>query len=408
MSVLLPIIMMALGVILPYRVLLLLFGFVLPIDIISTLSPETLDLIRYGLALLVVLRSKDMRGHLKFRTVSWVAGLLLIAGLVGLVKALISSSSFETYLIAVISVLVAMFVAKSATNISQILTGFSFGMVASALDIIAQASGLPHLGENSEYGIRISGFSFNSTTAAPFLAVAICVLVLRRNSSDGHKASKWSWIIRGASVVVLASGLLLSGGRGGIAGLALALSVVGLSGLRRRPLLAAILMISATVLVVLNRTTIVNFLTQNRTTHGFTSGRDVLNQQAFDAFWSGGIFGLDTNTRLSLNPHTPILGFALDSGVIGLSVMLTLVTLNLWFIVGKNPGFPLEHRAIATVSFVTSLLEPTGFYVGLSKIMVFMIIASEWDRARHEGGTSSPPGGTLIGTRPSTSAPTTQ
>src|SRR5699024_8072946 len=214
--------------------LAVIFGFLFPIDVLESVNPLLIDGFRYILALILIM---FMRAEPRSRNEMALLATLILAALniIAMSRALFAERADIAMqsLVGVGAIILAYFVTKSAFLNRKMLLGFVFGIAWSALDIILQYSGLAYLGTTSEWGTRYAGLGLNSTNTAPFLAIGL-VLVL----------SNYLWLrstpvtlLRVSTGLLLAFGLLLSGGRGGIAGLAFAVVIFLFVQLRKHPLL---------------------------------------------------------------------------------------------------------------------------------------------------------------------------
>lgn len=348
-------------------------GIVLPIDVLGGINPALLDALRYGLALLLIImvaRHRPQRPALGQMAV----GLLAIYNLVLLIRSQYADEPSLTLqsAIGIASAVFAYLVVRSARTNKAILAGFLVGASLSATDILLQVAGLAHLGTTTEWGNRYPGLSFSSTNTAPFLAIGAVIAL------NGYLWAHRPLVLLGRWVlfVILGSGLLLSGGRGGLAGLLLALMIYFVFQLRRQPLVAILLSSSAFVFLVLRAEQVGHFLTRGGSTSTFTTGRVQLNAESWQAFLDGGVLGIDLTLRQMLSPHTPILSFALDAGVLGLVVGSILTSFVAWRTVrAVLPGTSGELVCmIAAIILVTSMLEPIGFFVGFAKACLLMIV----------------------------------
>ena len=358
-----------------------LLGLVLPIDTMGSVPPILFDVLRYGLALAIVVYVYSRRRDVQTNPLlGWVVLLLTTSGALAVAKALLLGGDLFTGIVAFISPLAAFLVVREMVNLRWILLGFVAGCTLSALDIIFQANGLPYLGVPSEYGFRYSGFSFGSTKVAPFLAVAICTVI-----------SPWAWarrraVFRVGLLAVLATALFLSQGRGGLAGLLVALAVLVLPLLRRRPLAALGLLLVGLPALYLSGafSALVGYVLRSgvSTTSDLTTGRAGLNSTAWDAFWAGGPLGVDPSIRHVLNPHIAPLTSAVDVGPFGLVATTIVCILLAYVMLFAPPRVPLLFRMIAAVSLVTALLEPNGFFVGFSGTMIVTLCFAQFARPR--------------------------
>lgn len=364
-----------------------LLGLVLPIDTMGGVPPVLFDVLRYGLALVIVVASLSRpRESRPNPLLGWVTFLLTTAGALAIAKAVFLGGSLFTGVVAFISPLVAFLVVRGMAHQCWLMLGFVAGCTLSAIDIIFQANGLPYLGVPSEYGFRYSGFSFGSTKVAPFLAVALCVVI-----------TPWAWakrrvLLRVALAVALGAALFLSQGRGGVAGLLAALAILVFTLLRRRPLLGfGLLLVVPPVLYFSGAFSALSdhVLRSNvQTASDLTTGRSALNSASWDAFWAGGPLGVDPSIRHLLRPHIAPLTSGVDVGPFGLMATSVVCVLLAYTMFLAPARVPVVFRMIAAVALVAALLEPTGFFVGFSGAMIvalcFAQFAQTVDNARHE------------------------
>ena len=350
-----------------------LLGFLLPIDYVDGFAPIIFDVCRYALLLVLALRLETSFQGRRYAAVI-VCYLLISYNLLLYIVQAVQGGGFVTSraLVGIGSVFLAFAATRNGSHNRILLLGFVTGCTISAMDILAQVAGLPYLGTPTDWGARYAGLSFNSTNTAPFLAVAALVVLSRRIWSQTVTAR----LFRLISFLILLGGLVLTGGRGGLAGFLVGASAYLLFLIRRSPgigLTGLLLVISVTIS---QYSAIVDFLTREGGTGGFTTGRDVLNAQAWDAFWQGGIFGVSVTERDLYRPHTPLLTFALDVGPWGLLVAIASTVALFYRLI--RPARPTSEGEVASmmagVLVTTALLEPVGFFVGAAKAVVLMIV----------------------------------
>lgn len=347
-------------------------GLIMPIDVFLSVPPIALDAVRYGLAALIVfLVYSRTRPSTKVSALDLVALLLILSGGVAVFKEAFFGGSLFIPVVSLVSALVAYLVIKARMHHRWLLLGFMAGCALSGLDIISQAAGLPYLGMPSEYGFRYSGFSFSSTNVAPLLAVAACIAIM-----------PWAWEkrripLRVILTVILVVSLFLSQGRVGVVGLLAAVFILALIYLWRRPLRTIVLL--AVGAVVFWASGLVEFLTDYLTrsdTPGrtdFSSGRSELNADAWDKFWRSGMLGLNPAEYDLYNPHVAVLSSALNIGPFGLFAtgLICILLAVMVFFAGRD--VPVLFRMIAAIALTTSLIEPTGFFVGFAGAVLIMV-----------------------------------
>ncbi|MCT2089342.1 hypothetical protein M3D92_08565 [Micrococcus terreus] len=363
----------------------------MPIDVLGPVNPVIMDLLRYGLAVVLIVgvrRSGD--GH---RGLGVLIGVLLcLYNVALLLRGLYADqgSVMSQATIGIVSVLVAILATRNWRINRAILAGFLAGATLSATDILLQVAGLPYLGTPTEWGTRYPGLSFTSTNTAPFLALAL-VLVISSHLWTSRPAVRMSRILL---FVILFAGLALSGGRGGLGGFILALTVFLMFRFSRQPILAVITSAAGLVVVVTRWDQLMDFLTRGGTSSGFTTGRDELNAQAWSAFLDSPILGVELVSRAGYNPHTPILSFALDIGLAGLLVGIAGVfalLLRMARPIRRGPAGEVLCM-MAAVMVVTALLEPVGFFVGFTKACLLMIVLTggvrDYEKSEEEPATT--------------------
>lgn len=378
---------------LPKRAVAFALGVILPIDFISGVNPTYLDASRYGLLIILFVRTRrDTSRDGNPFVLMCFAGLVFI-GLASVAKGLDGSpEQLVRGIIGILSALAGVLLSQRRGLHKDLLRGFILGMAASAADIALQVAGLPFFGMPSAFGFRYSGFSFNSTTLAPLLAIA-AVLTL----------SSWLWprpqggarlIVLTFRLVVLAvllGGLYESQGRGGVLSLAVAVGAMLLHKSRRSRIRIALLAGLGLAVMVRFRSQLETLILRSDSSD-VTTGRGDLNAKAWQAFVADPVFGATPNDLESLNPHTPFLTFAIEAGFVGLMVAV-LLTVALSIVLFRRPipggGHVFVVRCMAIIVLMTSLLEPDGLYVGLSKVLLLSIVLGQGLLTPREATTPS-------------------
>lgn len=371
---------------LPIRFAFFALGVLLPIDVVSGVAPFTLDIARYGAALILILRTAKISTNrtntlqrLLFLLVFSFSALLLLKGIL-----FDDLSTIQKAFIGGLSSSVAFLLSSRHHAHKFILFGFIFGAFLNAATIL-WAVFIPTSATGTS--IRYAGLSFSSTHIAPFIAVAIV-----------FTAMPWLWenrkhrLLRFITFAVLLLGLAYSGGRGGFAGLILAFVLSLIVKFKRAPF-SAIVVSGLALFLVFRVQTVIDWISVNilreGTQAGFTSRRGEFNDASWDAFWEGGLLGTPIGERNLFQPHMAPLTFALDVGPFGLVAGGVLCLVVIAAIIRFTPGIPVEFRMVATIALVTALLEPNGFFVGLSKILIIMLCVgtpstSAAQTSRHE------------------------
>lgn len=368
---------------LPARHLAVMLGILLPVDYVQGVDPGLFQYARYGLVILILLKSRP-EDHPRTPTAKIVLIALAVVGLFTAIAGLVGGSTTEALsgVIGAGSVVAAFLLARRSQLRGPVLAGFVVGTLASALDIISQASGGPFMGMPTIYGIRYSGLSYSSTAISPLMAIAL-ILVLTSRTGSWHPFLVFIRVIAQLSaVLVLGAAMLLSGGRAGMLGLALALMVLGIANLRRHPVAVLAGAFASMVCVYLAWPSLQHVLFRADDNSGFASGRVDLNTQGWTAFLNSPLFGVDPRSAALLEPHTPLISFAVQAGVLGLLCACILVAIQFRIIL-SNPlsASPVmtPTRMICAVMIVSSFLEPNGFFVGLTRILLFMFVVFDFD-----------------------------
>lgn len=353
---------------------LFLLGVVMPIDTIAGVPAIVMDVARYGLAALIVVAiARHRRYATKAPLLDWAGFLMIASGVLSVLKATVFGDGLFEAVIAFFSPAAALLLVRQHVHLRPLLLGFVTGCTWSAADILLQANGLPFLGYESEDGFRVSGFSFSSTQVAPLLAVAICVVI----SSWAWKEKRLVWRI--LLVAVLGSGLFISQGRVGVAGLLVALVVLVLALLPRRPVVVGFGMAIAGLAAYFSgvMTAFLDFVlrTNAPVIADFSSGRDRLNEVAWEAFWAGGALGVVPDVRHLLSPHMAPVTAAVNIGPFGLLATSALCLMLAY--VAFFGSVPIVFRMIAAVALVTAGIEPNGFFVGFTgAVLVFLCFSA--------------------------------
>lgn len=349
-----------------------LLGVIMPINVVQGIPPVALDILRYGLALLILYLLRSHRKPSKsVNLLELVASLLILSGGLFLLKSVLYGGGLIASLVSIISPVVGYLLARKRIHHRFILIGFTFGSALSALDIILQVLGLPFVGMPTAHGFRYSGFSFSSTAVAPLLAIALCVVLC-----------PWVWhqkrlILRIILAILLVSGLFLSNGRVGALGLMIALIIYLVRQFARYPVrILLLLVVGGWVGAVLGLSQpLLNFFTRANVSgvDDITSGRGELNVAAWEAFWRGGLLGIPPAEYENFNPHIALLSFGLNVGPFGL-IALGIVCVGLVVLVLSfyRDSF-LLFSMIASIALTTSFVDSSGFFVGFTGTLLTMI-----------------------------------
>lgn len=383
------IVALVVAMLLPTRYLAIILGMVMPIDFMQGVGTGVFDFIRYALVLAIIVKPSGSVRPPRLLAAHIVLGILILLGLYALVSGLVAGNADELLrgVISIASALSAYAIARRPGIGRRVIMGFCVGMMASSLDIISQNFGGPYLGATTVYGIRYSGFSYSSTAVSPLIAIAFVAVLMTRVEVKSRALSLIVLTSRFVLLVVLGSALVISGGRGGLLGIALALGVLCLSALRGHPLAVLSVAVVGVVLVPFLWGPIAALLTRGGPA-GFGSGRAGLNSAAWQAFLGSPVFGVDPARLSEFEPHTPIINFAIQAGFVGLICGIGLVAIQVRIMVANpysSTPVPVAARMMCAVMLAISFLEPDGFFVGLSRVVILMIVVTAYDRARDGG-----------------------
>lgn len=368
-----------------------LLGVIMPINMLQGVPPIALDILRYGLALIILYLLRSYRKPTKNVTLlELVAVLLILSGGLFVLKTGFLGGSLFSPLVSFVSPFVGYLVVRKQVHLNHILMGFSVGAALSAFDIVLQVLGLPFIGMPTAYGFRYSGFSFSSTSVAPLLAIAICITI-----------SSWVWgnsriILRSGLTIVLVAGLFLSNGRVGVLGLIFALGIYIVSNFIRYPVRIFSLVVAGSCIgafLGLGQS-LLNFFTRANVSGAgdITSGRGELNSLAWEAFWRGGLLGIPPSEYENFNPHIAPLSFGLNVGPFGLfSMGLACLFLAVLVLSFHRENF-LVFSMIASVALTTSFVDSSGFFVGFTGTILTMICFASFsgmDRSKSSLDTAS-------------------
>lgn len=358
------------------RSLALGLGLLLAVDYVRGFDGSMLDVLRYALCGLLILKS---RSHPLVRFDSnWhhaVVSLLLLIPAVGLALTVVHQSAAQTreFVIAAGSVAVSALVVRREGVLQPLLIGFAVSMTVSAIDIVAQLVGLPYLGVTSRFGTSFSGFSMTRTQASPLFAMAMLIA-----------ASPYAWSLVGRRrpvvtirvVVFLACGiaLVLTAGRGGLVALVAVAATRALVLCVSRP---RVVLVATGALLLAGVAYLASPYAEMFLRDGdISSGRNDLNAAAFEAFLSSPLTGVDpTLIGDPLRPHTPILFFAIQVGAVGFVGAIALSLIVGWLALRGCCTFDSRVRLggeFLVVATVIGVLEPSGFFVGLSKVLLLL------------------------------------
>lgn len=381
-ALLLPIVLIC-GLVIPRTALAVALGFLLPIDVFAGVDSLVLDLLRYGLAGLLIARSLEKSVQVtQLNAVARATAACLVGVFsIGLFKLALTTGSggiSSVPVVGLVSVIIATYLAKDIALRRSLLAGFVVGALANAIDIHLQVFGLPFFGTESAWGTRYAGLTFSSTNTAPFLALALVLTIMPPLWERANPSSKnaGNLALRMIAAVILASGLLMSGGRGGVLGFAVAILVLVANSVRNNHLLTGAFLILVPAGIIIFREDISRYISRDGRSLDITSGRAERNSAAWEVLSQNWISGIPFKEAGGFNPHTPILLFGLQFGIVGFLAAILVTSFLLYAVLagaGKN-GTHLLMSMMAAIMLVTALLEPLGFYVGLAKTTLLLIV----------------------------------
>lgn len=362
-------------VLLPIRWLAVLLGVLLPVDFVAFTDPIALDALRYAVSVILIVRSG--RDYRRQPLMIFLGSLLTATAIVTLVSGI--SSNVERLILTgisgVASTILAMLIVGRSQMYEHILRGLAFGVALSALDAIMQWAGLPFVGTPSSWGQDFSGFGASRTQAAPYFALGFLLFLA---PSLWVKRSSILWMsLRGLGGCLSLVGLILSAGRAGFLAFGIGLLLWGIRSAAKSTAIVFVVALGVVGVLYWQRS---SFLAERLfALDSVGSGRNQLNRLAFDAFVSSPLFGPDPSQPLAeagSRAHTPILGFAVNAGVIGfVAGIFGLIVISVAIYVGlRDWRVSLQHAVLlCVVAAVTTVFEPTGFFVGLGRTLPLFI-----------------------------------
>ncbi|WP_343282044.1 O-antigen ligase family protein [Micrococcus sp. 2A] len=340
-----------------------------------------LDAFRYVFAILIVILSHG--GHRRISPLPALATFsLLTVNAIFLVKGTygLQLDLFKP-IVGLVSILLAFLISFRPWTFQPMLAGLTVGGLASAVDILLQYFGMPYIGMENTFGLRYSGLSFSSTNTAPLLGLASLAVI----QGAPLKGACKNWLLRSVLVCILVSGMWISGGRGGFIAFSAALILMAIT---RMPPIATVVMLAMAGIYALTAISFSSALdallrVEERANAGggtpdITSGRVEFNAVTWNAFADNPFFGPPISELDLLQPHTPVLLLAVQAGIIGLAAALLVLTLVIYrlFCPSRRVGDKTLIRSYAVVILIVSALEPNGFFVGIGKTVILMIVLS--------------------------------
>lgn len=287
----------------------------------------------------------------------------------------------------VLSVLASWVIAHRRVLHRHILMGFAVGATISGLVVVLQALGLPNPAASSGDIMRKPGLASTTVYMGDALAIAAvicCVLVVNRENKGSRR---WLAFV---GLAVSTAGLVLSGGRGGMAAAGLGLAALAVGPRTLRPahvvvgglLLGAGLWMASRVGVELY--TIARFsggTIGGSSTYvgGITNGRLEVNIESLRVIAAHSVFGPGISNfyaSYGLTAHTTPLFFALGTGVVGgllaLVLLARLVVLLLRRPLMCGPQMATGYGIVVALATL-ALMEPNAPFIGMMYLPVLMI-----------------------------------
>lgn len=208
-------------------------GFVLPIEVVGSVSRLPFDLVSVGVLLVV---AAVFRSMLSPSVARWIrVGIILLAGAVVVrfafsvsrseVPSVLNSTGFKA-----LGLAAAALVAYRVAAHRLLLAGFLAGATVSASVSLLQAADLPAPRAGNFDGTRFPGLAFDTTRLTWQLAMAIVIGVTVIITSRDQRYR----MATSAQVIVCGLGLVVCGAQGGVVGLIFA-AVVIVAFARPRP-----------------------------------------------------------------------------------------------------------------------------------------------------------------------------
>ena len=373
---------------LPVRAIALLWGILLPINSTVFAGASALAVAKVLGAMVITYRCRredSARAIYRWAMPLWIlGGVLLVDGL----TTPTGSRALGSYII--VSAAIGLALCKRPSVAGPILVGFASGCILSAAVLIMQVLEMPTIGRPgpADDSGRYAGLSMSAIMASTEFAIACMVLFVRARAQIGRPL--WTRVASTAGALVCLSGLLASGGRGGLAALTLGAAVAAYQRIVKvKHLIFAGAGVWLTFYVAnaykisfstLDRVEDLNFATANASS--LTSNRDVIFHESLVEFMKHPILGpgygyfIDT---YGIMPHFAPLTFAVGSGLtgaaIGLYLMMRLARLALSRDRRRDAWSDLAPP-VAVVLLVMSSLEAEGPFMSIGLTSILLICAS--------------------------------
>lgn len=399
------------GVLLPLNALIFLFAMLLPIWSIGPLDPLMFDAARAAVAMLVLVKSKPTSRPLWARD-SWaVAVPLSVVGTITLTVGLARPDldAAVTGGTMLLSVFVAWVVLARVANPWTLLNGYLIGLMLSAAVMFLTAAGFSALTpqENAGY-FRLTGLSPSATLITYQMALG-CVIAWAAMRRGTFRV--WYVTVLVASLVAV----VLSGGRGGVAALGIAL-IVSIRWGWFRPAPAIVLglvgwlVTSQASAIGISINTLERF--KSAATGDQPDGRLTLFYDSLQSIVLNPALGQGLPEFESMyggGPHSAILSFAVAGGLLcGLLILWVTVLLARRLVFTSPKPFAEAGKAghlILAVLITDLIFEPTGPFVGVEFVTMLLLAVSLTSTSRWDGPAAAAPSAELTSSRSPSSGP---
>jgi len=361
----------------PVRALIFFWGVLLPIWSVGTLDPILFDGLRFGLAAVLLAKSRRKEKNLFSRSASWMAVVLLSVGVVVVVVGLLrpEAQAVSTGLAMVLGIAVSWTVLTRSAEPWTLMNGFLLGAVLSAVVLILAGFGYPTVTPLDFAGYsRLSGLSPSTTLVTYQMALGVVIAWVQFE----RRRLRPAFAVAG---VLCVSALLLSGGRGGLVALALVAVVMMRWRLVRVVPAVSALAAAALFLVYANsRGIAVNTLDRLSEQTAGGDARLLLYEGALRSIaqhpFLGSGYG-EFRQTFGLLPHMALQTFFVIGGLAcGVPIVVVFVVLVHRIFVVDPRSFGAEGRLghmLVAALLATVFLEPNGPFVGAAFMSILLL-----------------------------------
>ncbi|TFC93391.1 O-antigen ligase [Cryobacterium sp. TMT3-29-2] len=376
------------AVVLPLGALIGLWGALLPVWSVSSLDPMVFDAARLAVAIMIMVKSGREHANLWTPAVRRVA-VPLGASAIGLVVFGIVSGESGTVNLGVtmlLGLIVGWMVLSRLTNPWALMNGYLVGVTLSGVVLILAGFGYSTITPQTNGGfLRLTGLSPSATLVTYQLAIGAVVAW-----ASIHKGARSGRFVVALMVCLVAMGL--SGGRGGVVALGLALLVGARWGWVRAVPAAAIALVGW-IAVTLAENAGITFNTLQRFTSSgdggdLTTGRARLFQDSLDSILTHPVLGSGLSqfeAEYGPAPHVALLTFFVAGGLLcGLPVLWAFWCIARRCLTISPKQFGAAGKAahlILAVSIASAFLEPNGPFVGIAWTTILLLAVGITSRA---------------------------